>query len=478
MCNTCPNLFQEKIYDLIVNFSYDGLTYTDEKGIIRFNNSSYRKISGYTDEDLIGKSIFDLEKRGYIISSIAKEVFEKKQTITRLIRYKEKLDRDVLVTVIPVFDPTNEFKGIIANVRDMTELESIKKKLNLMTKRYYDEKIKNILANQKLIREKENKKELLDRISGVKFVGASKHIRDLTELAYKVSNSMSPVLITGESGVGKDVVCQMIHQFKEKGKPLVKVSCGAIPENLIESELFGYEKGAFTNANLEGKKGMFELAEDGTIFLDEIGELPMHLQAKLLTATEDLKYYRVGGTKEIKIKARIITATNRDLWEMVEEGLFRRDLYYRLNVIPIHILPLRERKEDIIPLVKYFLGELNSKNNTAIHISDDLLRELQNHNWPGNVRELKNIIERLYFFNEKERIEMESLSNIFHSTLTKPQNAPSNLKDYLEEKEEEFIRKNLHPELKLDDIADNLGISMSTLTRKIRKYDLPRRYDR
>ena len=248
----------------------------------------------------------------------------------------------------------------------------------------------------------------------------------------------------------------------------------------MESELFGYEPGSFTGASKSGKKGVFEAAKDGIVFLDEVGELTPALQVKLLTVLQDRKFYRIGGTNEIKVDAKIISATNRNLKEDVARGLFRRDLYYRLNVIPVYIPPLRERKEDIVPLANNYLYKLNKKNNTNVRIKFDVQKILEEYNWPGNIRELNNIIERMYVFNVNNEITLDNLpeelgvyknqENIIDIDKNK------SLKDAMDDIEAKIILKNLELDLTLNEISEKLGINISTLQRKIEKYNLPRRY--
>lgn len=223
--------------------------------------------------------------------------------------------------------------------------------------------------------------------------------------AAKISQSDASVCLFGESGTGKEVLATAIHYNSKRNKgPLIKINCAAIPETLIESELFGYENGAFTGAKTAGSQGKFELANGGTLFLDEIGEMPLSMQVKLLRALQEREITRIGGTKVIKLNFRLITATNRNLEEMVKEGTFREDLYYRINVIPLVIPPLRNRKGDIPLLVNHFLKQLNEQYNENKHFSKEAMDSLFNYSWPGNIRELKNIVERMDVFSETDEI--------------------------------------------------------------------------
>jgi len=321
-------------------------------------------------------------------------------------------------------------------------------------------------------------KALTNKTRDISLSGGDKTLQWLLELGERIASVDSTVLISGESGVGKDVFAHLVHQLGDDTKPFVKISCGAIPSNLLESELFGYEPGAFTGASKKGKPGIFELAKDGIIFLDEVGELPLTLQVKLLTVLQDRKFFRIGGVKEKKMEARIISATNRHLKDDVAEGLFRCDLYYRLNVIPVHIPPLRERKEDIVPIATRVLEKLNTKNQTHKHFTWDVQNFLIQYQWPGNIRELNNIIERIYVFSPNNKISIEHLpeeilGQCHAQKLIISPNAT--LESLMNAYEKDIITKHLKSNLTIKNISERLGISSSTLVRKMQKYDLHRR---
>lgn len=241
--------------------------------------------------------------------------------------------------------------------------------------------------------------------------GNSPSLKQTMEIAKKAATTNAGVLIYGESGVGKELFAKAIHNLREsESAPFVAINCGAIPSGLFESEIFGYEKGAFSGANQKGKKGKVELASNGTLFLDEIGEMPLEMQVKILRLLQEKKFYAVGGTKELEVDFRVVAATNRDLKELIKEGKFREDLYYRLNVVNFKVPPLRDRLEDIIELTHYFLYELSVKYNRPIHgISQAVMQSLLQHSWPGNIRELRNVIERLVAFSENGEIRIDDL---------------------------------------------------------------------
>ena len=472
----------------ILDSSYDGLTYTDESGTIIFSNKAYADITGIRNEDIIEKSIYELGPQGFPVSNMVLKVFKTRKTLSEVIQYK-KSNKEVLVTIVPVNGEDGVFRGIVGNVRDLTSLNELRKELSLITAKYTEEKSKHEKINKELEFQIQNNLKLKEKINTIinsldddmELLVNSKYSIKLTELAYRISNVDSTILITGESGVGKDVFCRLVHKLYNKNTPYLKISCGAIPETLIESELFGYEPGSFTGASKGGKRGVFEAAQDGIVFLDEVGELTHALQVKLLTVLQDRKFYRIGGTNEIKVKAKIISATNRNLKEDVEKGLFRRDLYYRLNVIPVYIAPLRERKEDIIPLANNYLDKLNKKNNTNVRIKFDVQKILEEYDWPGNIRELNNIIERMYVFNVNNEITLDNLPEELRAYRNDYENIMNidnnkNFKDIMDDIEAKIILKNLELDLTLNEVSEKLGINISTLQRKIERYNLPRRY--
>ena len=293
----------------------------------------------------------------------------------------------------------------------------------------------------------------------------------------KVAQVDSTVLIQGETGVGKGFFARLIHRASPRNEgPFIRVDCGAIPETLIESELFGYEKGAFTGARTEGKPGLFELAEGGTLFLDEIGDLPLTVQVKLLRFLEENRIMRVGGTFIREIDARVIAATHRNLEEMVKKGEFRKDLFFRLNVVPIHIPPLRERIEDIPPLINFFLNDLNHKHSTEKIILPRAIDCLCQYSFSGNIRELSNLVERVVVLTQAQDIHMEDLpSHVRHpdtNAAVWPGNDDSNLSNAVARTEKEIIFRALRTCGTQRKAARILGIDQSTLARKAKRYGI------
>ena len=311
-----------------------------------------------------------------------------------------------------------------------------------------------------------------------KITGKSTVIEQLRETIERVAPTQATVLITGENGTGKELVARAIHHFSPRNEhPLVEVNCAAIPEDLIESELFGHEKGAFTGAN-ERRRGRFDLANDGTLFLDEIGDMSLKTQAKILRILEEQRFERVGGSKTIQVDVRIIAATNKDLKREIDEGWFREDLYYRLNVIPLDVPPLRERKEDIPLLIEDFLEEFAQEGRSARkRIADEIIPVLQNYPWPGNVRELKNFIERLVILVPEEIIELRHIPASFHqcfdevSVSTSTALDQANFKTAKVQFEKEYLRKKLEEyNWNISQTAGAIGIERSHLHRKLKVY--------
>nr|XP_019703384.1 uncharacterized protein LOC109505338 [Elaeis guineensis] len=290
----------------------------------------------------------------------------------------------------------------------------------------------------------------------------------LADVAVRVSKVNTTVLITGESGVGKEVVTRLIHNESPRAKgPFIKINCGALPRELLETELFGYAPGAFTGALRQGKHGLVELASTGTLFLDEIGEMPLDLQVKLLTVLQDRAVTRVGDTRAIPVDVRVVAATNRNLKEMVSQKTFRSDLYYRLNVVPIHVPSLMERREDILPLVHHFVSEFCRQYGLERRISERVMRKLHDHSWPGNVRELKNVVERLVVTSPSPLIGLQDLEGVLE-----PQSVGTDgkvlLRERLEKYEQAIVEEALRKHGNTRSAATALGISQSSVVRKVK----------
>ena len=364
----------------IIEHSFDGIFITDAKANVIRINHAYEVITGLKKEEVLGKNMADLVRNKLISESGSLQVIKTKQPVT--LQQCFRSGKEALVTSSPIFDADGNFIMIVTNVRDLTEIYNLKAVVQEKT-----------AAMDRLAMELEHLQTTSE--DNQEIIAKDETTLAAMLLANRVASMDTTVILLGETGVGKEVMARYIFQHSHRAKnSFIKVNCGAIPENLIESELFGYEGGAFTGANKNGKIGLFELANKGTLFLDEIGELPKDMQVKLLRVLQEQEILRVGGTKPVKIDVRIIAATNRNLEEMVKDGTFREDLYYRLTVFPISIPPLRMRKKDIIPLALSFLEKLNQKYQLKKYFTDLSMQLLHEYDWPGNIRELKNIVER------------------------------------------------------------------------------------
>jgi len=451
--------------DAIIKFSYDGLYITDGKANTLRVNPAYERISGLKAEELIGRNMHELVREGYFNQSVTLEVLKTKQPVT--IMQEIVGGKKVMVTGNPVFDKeTGEITLVVTNVRDITELDRLRRELEdhkELSEKYFSELQE---LRSKLVKEESE------------FIARSKAMRDILKMAIKVASVDTSILISGEPGVGKGMLAKLIHDASPRHeKSFIKVNCAAIPENLLESELFGYERGAFTGASPNGKPGLFEVADGGTIFLDEIGELPLQLQAKLLGILEDRQLTRIGGTRPKKVDVRVIAASNNDLKQLVNEGKFREDLFFRLEVIPIKIPPLRERREDIFPLIQHFLKKYNEKFGTQKRLSADAIDALLSYDYPGNVRELQNIVERLVVTSEKDLITSEDLPSFIslsHSGMIAPGiNLHNlNLKEAIKRVEAFMIKEALRRGGSTYAAARLLGVHQSTVVRKAQKYGI------
>ncbi|MGY0691927.1 sigma-54 interaction domain-containing protein [Virgibacillus sp. FSP13] len=455
--NTLKNLNRE--LDAIIENSYDGIYITDHNGVTWKTNSAIERITGIPKEYYIGKNVSALIKRGILNKSVTEKVLKHRRTVS--VVQKNYTGKETLLTGTPVFNEEGDIEKIVTNIRDLSDLNELQtelRKVNQLNDKYKEE----------IIRLKNNAQQL----EGI--ITKSSEMEKIYDTAKRIANIDATVLILGETGVGKDVLANYIYSNSTRAKEgdLVKVNCGAIPPDLLESELFGYESGAFTGANQKGKPGMFEMADQGILFLDEIAELPLTLQVKLLRVLQEGELQRIGSTKPKKIDVRIIAATNRNLQDMVESGDFREDLFYRLNVIPFVIPPLRERRDDIIPLIELFLNRFNEKYNMKKRFDYDLKDFFYAYDWPGNIRELSNLIERLVVTTPNEIIRMENLPPDYCDTNKTIINSIVPLKEAVEAAEEKVLKLAVEKYNNTYEIADALETSQPTVVRKLKKYKL------
>ncbi|MEK6671982.1 MAG: sigma 54-interacting transcriptional regulator [Nitrospirota bacterium] len=377
---------------------------------------------------------------------------------------KMRQGNEIYITGSPIFCD-GKITHVAVNIRDVTELQRLQEQVSRLTALY-------------LSAPEENR---IQSLAGENVIVESPVMKRIIDLVVRVSQVDSVVLIMGESGTGKEVLARLIHRLSTRNKsPFISINCGAIPENLLESELFGYEKGSFTGALREGKPGLFELANTGTIFLDEIAEMPLNLQVKLLKILQDMEAYRLGGVRPVKFDVRVIAATNRNLRELVREGKFREDLFYRLYVVPIDVPPLRERQEDIFPLAWHFLKHYNQKYKQSKTLSPELIDIIESCSWPGNVRELQNIIERIVVTSDSDVINPEHLPPSVYQRGRKHEDysgsEPSSgiipLRHAKEQAERTMLVQALKMKQTTREIAGLLDIDHSTVIRKLRKYGL------
>ena len=450
--------YQNRDYLGMLENSYDGLLIADGESKIRYINPSIERIMGLKYPDSIGRTTRDLTAEGITDDSATLKVIESGVKETVVIH--TIIGKTALSTGVPSYDSNGKIHRVYCNVRDITDLNQLKQKY-MQTQ---------ALASKYLVELNELKKN-----NNLEIIAHSEEMLKVIDFAYRVAYVDSTVLLLGESGVGKDLIAKIIHEASPRNEVglFLKINCGAIPENLLESELFGYEAGAFTGANKEGKAGYFEFVHKGTLFLDEIGDLPKNLQVKLLNVIQDQRVTRVGGVKPIEIDVRILAATNKNLEEMVRRGLFREDLFYRLNVLPITIPPLRQRREDILFIIQHYADHFNKKYNLNVKFSKEAIETLSKYDWPGNVRELANVVERLIIIAQETVITPEHIPPKYHQTnepIALEYNYQSKtLNDAMEEFENEFIAQMITRCGSREEAAVQLDISLSSLTRRIRR---------
>ena len=450
------------LYKAALDHSVDGVLISDPSGKVIYVNRHYELITGIKQKDILNKNLADLEAQGMFSKAISLEVIRTRMPQSTLHRYFS--GKTALTNATPIF-VDGEFLGVMNNTRNVDKLVELEHSLE-----------KSIEDSKQLTLEMASLRQLLN--IRYDFVCESETMAKTVKEAQLAAPYDTTVLIQGESGTGKEVIARYIHNSSpRKNQAFIRVNCAAIPRELFESELFGYEEGAFTGAKGEGKVGMFELADKGTLLLDEVGELPLDVQSKLLRVIQEKEIRRLGGRKAIPVDVRILSSTNRNLSNEVEEGHFREDLYYRLSVFPVTIAPLRERTRDIGPLIRHFLSRLNRKYKTTKTIEQNAFMALQGYTYPGNVRELENIIEYLYILSD-EKITIETipgkvLSNVMMNTLNNPEfTVKKDLHELMDLYEKSVIEDAIKQHKTLESAGFILGIHASTLSRKMKKYNL------
>ncbi|MDA2384900.1 sigma 54-interacting transcriptional regulator [Bacillus cereus] len=433
----------------VFEYAFDEIFVTDEQGIVVRVNSTCERHYQLVAEELVGKHVKELQKDGIFYPSATLEVIEKKRPIELV--QTTKSGEYLHVRTRPVFDDEGNLRRVISYSRDLTELYQLRQKVEEM-----DNQLKTY------------KKELRETYEHEGLIFKSLAMQKIVDTIKKVSVVDSTVLVLGETGVGKSRLVRHLHEVSHrKNESFYEINCAALPTNLIESELFGYSGGSFTGANREGKKGLLESAHKGTLFLDEIGEMPLEIQAKLLQVLQEKTFRPIGGRELKKVDVRIVAATNRDLSEMVKQGIFRKDLYYRLNVIPIAIPPLRERTEDILPLIYHYLQHFNKKYGRDVKLAPSTLQMFVGYPWEGNNREIENVIERIVITVD-DVVTVEALPLSMQEAAV--EQSGQSLYKMLEEVERNIILKAYKTYGSSYKVAEFLQISQSAATRKIKKF--------
>jgi PAS domain S-box-containing protein len=447
--------------------SSDGIWVCDGDGQVIMLNKASEVLNGIQANKVVGHNIFDLLKTKVFDQSVTVKVLKNGRQET-ILQYISKTNKYLLSTGTPALDERGRISLIVVNERDMTELSTLKKKFE------QSQKVKE--------RFKEELSELaLRKFQQSHFIADSPVMRNILQMSLKLAHiGASNILLLGESGTGKTMLSQLIHKNSNRRKnPFIEINCAALPESLLEAELFGYEKGAFTGADEKGKIGLFEMAQGGTLFLDEIGDMPLALQTKLLKYLDNHEIRRLGGTESIQVDCSIIAATNQDLMEMVQKKNFREDLFYRLNSFILKIPPLRERAEDIPNMVRMYLEKFNRKYSTEARISSRTMQSLLTYSFPGNIRELKNIVENGVALSENSQADEFihiSLGNIEISVVDNlPDIAESedlNLQKHLQKQEKQLLQKAKQRFITTREMAKHLGISQPSVVRKLKLYKI------
>ena len=457
----------QKEVQAIIDCIHDGIYITDGEGnTLMMNKAEGEYESEYVEaniklpEDFLGKNVAQIVEEGYWDRSTCLEVLKSGKPESHIQHVNGK---SVLCTGMPYFEK-GRIARVVATDRNISELEKLQNTLN---------------AAEHKMNKYEAKSEFESKVRGVnaeRLIYRSEKMKALVDIVQRVAERSVTVLICGESGCGKELIADMLVNNSDRKKaPFIKVNCSALPETLIESELFGYEKGAFTGADPKGRMGLFEAAEGGTILLDEIGELPLSMQSKLLRVLQEREVTRIGGSRSTSVDVRVIAATNVNLKQKVEEGLFREDLYYRLNIVPIEVPPLRERVSDIEVLVRYFFDMFNKKYRADISLDEDAMEPFCLYEWPGNVRELKNLIERLIVTYDDESIISRSIvkKEIYHGSMLIGHNVTGrSLKEQMDNIEKEILMEALRKTGSGNGVARMLKIDKSTVSKKFKKYGI------
>ena len=447
-------------FQKVVDSLIDGVYVTDDRAVTQYVNPAYCKHTGIQPEEILGRSVTEIAEEGVLFTkSVSADVIALGHNVTGtgVVRNHKGKSVPAYATGVPIFDETGKVTNVAVSVFDTDSLL------------YRVTEFRNTVHIEKAV-------QILDRFDEGAMnpmVGSDPAMRAIRRTIARAAPTDVTMLITGESGVGKEVVADSIYSASDrKGQPYVKVNCTAIPANLLESELFGYEKGAFTGALNQGKAGLFELANHGTILLDEIGDLPYELQTKLLRVLQQKEIMRIGGKKPISLDVRVIAATNADLKQKIKEGKFREDLYYRLSVVPIFIPPLRERRGDIDKLVKHYFFEYCTKHAHTVTVPDETLEIFRRYSWPGNVRELQNVIEYMVICCEGNVLQPQVLAAYLGMESRRAGETTTSLKAAMDNYEKELITRAVEEYGGIRKAARALAVDPSTISRKAKKYGI------
>ncbi len=443
----------------------DSIFITDKDGNVLYVNPAYTRNTGIEPERVLNHNVYDLIEKDKLYSGGAiPDVLRTKKSAFRLsTTYGTGAPLMGYASGTPIFDSEGNLHQVIASSRPIVTLQSLKEDFNTFLKEVQEMNPQNTCT----VSEKNLSTEM---------IGKDGTLANIWTLINHVAPSDATVLITGESGAGKEVVADEIYRnSKRNDKPFVKINCAAIPAHLLESELFGYEKGAFSGANAKGKQGLFELANHGTLMLDEIGDMPMDLQVKLLRAIQQQEITRIGGSKPIHLDIRFLALTNSNLKEKIANGTFRQDLYYRLNVIPIYVPPLRERVADIEPLCNRFIEIFSKKYNRPFSLTEQQLYYLKQYSWPGNIRELENIIEYLVLCSSGiGQVDDSIIAGLLNISLEQ-EPIHSDTVDFstaVAQFEKNLLENTLKTCGNLREAGQKLNINASTISRKIKQYNI------
>lgn len=458
--------FLEKDIDFkeIVDGLDDSIFITDAQGKVLYVNPAYTKNTEILPEEVLGRNIDELmgKDRLYTGGAVQDVIKTKKSAFRLSTTYKTNPPRMGYVVGTPIFDRDGKLRQVVASSRTIISLKALQ------------DDFQTFLTEIHSLDKKPIEKKSDEGLSG-DLIGKNTTLANIWTIISHVAASDATVLITGESGVGKEVIADEIYRNSSRNKcPFIKINCASIPANLLESELFGYEKGAFSGAGAKGKPGLFELANHGTLLLDEIGDMPMDLQVKLLRAIQSQEITRIGGIRPIRLDIRFLALTNASLKEKIKAGTFRQDLFYRLNVIPIHVPPLRERLADLEELCSFFIQKFTAKYSCNFTLTDRQLGYMKQYDWPGNIRELENIIEYLVLCSSGiGQVDDSVLTGLLN--ISRPMDEPGpdmDFADAVANFEKRLLEKTLETSHSLRDAGQKLGINASTISRKIKQYNI------